>query len=96
MDAQKIAQRLYESFASDDLCEHPEIVDDVEDLADEYEDLKAENARLRELVRDLYGCGDSCTHCKYWNQGEGFYCKLGVGWKARRLKELGIGVGDET
>jgi hypothetical protein len=56
MDAQKIAQRLYESFASDDLCEHPEIVDDVEDLADEYEDLKAENAKLRKLVMYMHRC----------------------------------------
>ena len=53
--------------------------------------LKAENAKLKEIVRDLYRCdGESCTHCKYWNQGEGFYCNLGVGWKARRMRELGI------
>lgn len=51
-----------------------------------------ENAKLKELVRDMYGCGDSCTHCKHWNQGDGFYCNLGVGWKARRMKELGIEV----
>lgn len=51
MDAQKIAQRLYESFDSDDLCEHPEIVDAVEDLADEYEDLKSDNAKLTEKLR---------------------------------------------
>lgn len=66
MDAQKIAQRLYESFASDDLCEHPEIVDDVEDLADEYEDTKAENAELVEMLEELYWCSrqlgcDRCT-----------------------------------
>lgn len=61
----------------------------------EVEDLKAQNAKLKELVRDMYGCGDSCTHCKHWNQGDGFYCDLGVGWKARRVKELGIEVDDE-
>jgi hypothetical protein len=54
--------------------------------------LKAQNEKLRELVRDMYGCGDSCTHCKHWNQGDGFYCDLGVGWKARRMRELGIEV----
>jgi len=54
------------------------------------EQAEAENAKLKELVQDMYGCGDSCTHCKHWNQGDGFYCDLGVGWKARRLRELGI------
>ena len=54
--------------------------------------LEEENAELRELVRDLYRCGDECTHCKYWNQDDGFYCALGVGWKARRVREMGIEV----
>lgn len=66
-----------------------------EKLRAECDERDVENWRLRELVRDLYGCGDSCTHCKYWNQGEEFYCGLGVGWKARRLKELGIEIDDE-
>jgi len=58
--------------------------------------LKAENEKLRQLVLDLYRCDDeSCTHCKHWNQGDGFYCRLGVGWKARRLKELGIEADDD-
>lgn len=61
-------------------------------LAMEASRLRAENAKLRELCADLYGCGDSCTHCKYWNQGDGFYCNLGVGWKSRRMRELGVEV----
>lgn len=64
----------------------------VPDYAQEVEDLKAQNAKLRELVQDMYGCSDSCTHCRHWNQGDGFYCSLGVGWKARRMRELGIEV----
>ncbi len=57
------------------------------------EQAEAENAKLKELVRDLYRCDDeSCTHCNHWNQGDGFYCDLGVGWKARRMRELGIEV----
>ena len=59
------------------------------------EAVRAENEKLRELVRDLYRCGDECTHCKHWNQGDGFYCNLGVGWKARRMRELGIGADDD-
>lgn len=56
-------------------------------------ELEDENAELRELVCDLYRCDDeSCTHCKYWNQSDEFYCNLGVGWKARRMRELGIEV----
>ena len=87
-----------ESAWSSDSCEYEvcsEMFDLIADAEYKYDNLKAENAKLKELVRDLYGCGDSCTHCKYWNQGEGFYCRLGVGWKARRLKELGIGADDD-
>jgi hypothetical protein len=53
MDAQLVAQRLNEAFSNDDLWTRPSIVDDVEDLADEYDVLKAENERLRDLVYDL-------------------------------------------
>lgn len=65
------------------------------DLRNDMRDMQffiAENRRLRELARDLYACGDSCTHCRHWNQGDGFYCDLGVGWKARRMRELGVEV----
>lgn len=90
MDAQKIAQRLYESFASDDLCEHPEIVDDVEDLADEYDNLKAENTKLRELVRDAWRIASStqCTACVNYDTCTGVPCDL-----KNRMQKLGIEVG---
>ncbi len=56
-------------------------------------ELKAENDKLRELVRDLYLCSDTCNDCPQYNgSGDGFYCSLGVGWKARRMRELGIEV----
>lgn len=58
----------------------------------ELDEARHKNARLLELVRDLYSCGDSCTHCRHWNQGDGFYCNLGVGWKAKRMRELGVEV----
>ena len=50
----------------------------------EVDDLKAENAKLRELVRDLY---DAAWY-EYPSAYEATY--------AKRLKELGIEVGDET
>ena len=53
--------------------------------------LKAENAKLRELVLDLYRCSDPCNDCPHYNgSNDGFYCDLGIGWKARRMRELGI------
>lgn len=60
------------------------------DYAQEITSLRVNNSKLRELARDLYECGDSCTHCRHWNQDDGFYCDLGVGWKARRMRELGV------
>lgn len=61
-------------------------------IAEDHAALCEQNAKLRELARDLYECGDSCTHCRHWNQGDGFYCDLGVGWKARRMRELEVEV----
>ena len=54
---------------------------------------KAENAKLRKLCVDLYRCSDPCNDCPHYNgSNDGFYCDLGVGWKARRMRELGIEV----
>lgn len=57
-------------------------------------DLAAVNAKLRELVRDMYLCSDeTCTDCKYHDySGEGFWCKRSVGWKKARMRELRIEV----
>jgi len=65
--------------------------DRVNEMIDAVED---ENERLRELCKDLYMCtDDTCNDCKHRNlAGEGFYCKLGIGWRARRMRELGIEV----
>lgn len=52
MDVQLVARKLSEAFSNDDLWTNPSIVDEVEDLADEYDALKTENAKLRELVQD--------------------------------------------
>ena len=87
MDAQKIAQRLYESFVSDDLCEHPEIVDDVEDLADEYEDTKAENAELVDMLGELYWCSRQLG-C---DRGASRECCVTL----KRMREMGIEVSRE-
>lgn len=61
-------------------------------------------ARLRELVRDMYGfikrmdedCGDvtfsDCfDYCKHDTAGDGC-CKTGECWYERSVRELGIGV----
>jgi FtsZ-binding cell division protein ZapB len=53
MDAQLVARKLNEAFSNDDLWTSPSIVDAVEDLAYEYDALKAENANLREYVDRL-------------------------------------------
>ena len=54
---------------------------------------EAENAKLRELVMDMYRCSDPCNDCPHYNtSNSGFYCGLGIGWKVRRMRELGIEV----
>ena len=78
MDAQRVVQELSTALSNDDLWSHPEIVDDVEKLADAYDELEAENAKFRELVtlmdkRDVLlpcwrGCDAFCrfygSHCE--------------------------------
>lgn len=56
-------------------------------------ELRERNAKLRELALDLYRCSDPCNDCPHYNgSNDGFYCDLGIGWKARRMRELGIEV----
>lgn len=73
MDAQLVARKLNEAFSNDDLWTSPSIVDDVEDLADEYDVLKAENDELKakvlwlevtlvEMASERYGVGDLIEH----------------------------------
>lgn len=73
MDAQLVARKLNEAFSNDDLWTNPSIVDDVEDLADEYDVLKAENDELKakvlwlevtlvEMASERYGVGDLIEH----------------------------------
>lgn len=65
----------------------------LHEVAADRDRIKAENAKLRELVRDLYRCSDPCNDCPHYNgSSNGFYCRLGIGWKARRMRELGIEV----
>ena len=61
-------------------------------LDDEIGKLKDENEKLRELVRDMYLCSDPCCDCPHHVFGEGYFCDLGMGWKLRRIRELGIEV----
>lgn len=57
------------------------------------EGLEAENAKLRELCMDMYRCSDPCNDCPHYNgSSSDFYCRLGIGWKARRMRELGVEV----
>lgn len=53
MDAQRVVQELSTALSNDDLWSHPEIVDDVEELADAHDALATENASLREYVNRL-------------------------------------------
>lgn len=56
-------------------------------------DMLDENAKLRKLCADMYRCSDPCNDCPHYNgSNDGFYCDLGIGWKARRMRELGIEV----
>ena len=65
----------------------------ISDDAENAKLIMGENAKLRELVIDLYRCSDPCNDCQHYNgSNEGFYCNLGIGWKARRMRELGIKV----
>lgn len=70
----------------------------------EVRQLKAENAKLRELCADMYGfikrmdedCGDvtfsDCfDYCKHDTADDGC-CKTGECWYEQRLRELGIEV----
>ena len=65
-------------------------------LGESIDRLEAENDKLRELVKDMYRCSDPCNDCPHYNaSNSGFYCGLGIGWKARRMRELGIEVSHE-
>lgn len=68
-------------------------LDEAQALRGQVDALQAENAKLRELVRDLYLCSDeTCTDCEYHDySGKGFWCKRGVGWKKARMRELEVG-----
>ena len=57
-------------------------------------DLRAENAKLRELVRDMWkACpadGYYCIHhCEHYDKGSESHCKL-----EDRMRELGVEVGE--
>lgn len=92
MDAQHIADRICKAAMNDDLYLQFDLVDEVEDLAYEYDNLKTENEKLREFVLDLCNCSYPCLDCPHYVSGAGFYCDLGLGWKSRRMRELGIEV----
>ena len=84
VDAQLVARKLNEAFSNDDLWTSPSIVDDVEDLADEYDALTVENAKLKEL------CIDMASHLREAERIHGDEL-LPDGYIAR-MRELGIEV----
>lgn len=53
--------------------------------------MDAENAKLRELVRDLYGFipADCIDYCKHATADNGCF-KIGECWYDRRMRELGV------
>lgn len=58
MTPQELVDELYDAVDNDDMCNRSYLVDEVEDLC-------AENAKLRELVRVFYHCTTSgeCDEC---------------------------------
>ena len=66
-------------------------------MADTADRLESENARLRELVRDMWTCiltadksdnaWDECPRCSLWNGNNNHRCEFN-----RRMKELGVGI----
>lgn len=77
---------------------------EIIDYQIEVEQVKGENAKLRELCADMYGfikrmdedCGDvtfsDCfDYCKHDTADDGC-CKTGECWYEQRLRELGIEV----
>lgn len=81
MDAQLVAQRLSDAFSNDDLWTNPSVVDSVEDLADEHDALKAENAKLRDLIFDMLvdeerGSTEESTYYEHVRLAK----ELGIGW----------------
>lgn len=74
MTPQELVDELYDAVDNDDMCNRSYLVDEVEDLC-------AENAKLRELVRDMAA----------EIRGLGVDFKR-VGWcdYADRMRELGV------
>lgn len=82
MTPQELVDELYDAVDNDDMCNRSYLVDEVEDLC-------AENAKLRELVRDMWPS----------------YCWANTGYEAfltheqdveirDRIRELGIEINE--
>lgn len=93
MTGEEIKEQVYDAVACDDMFYRPELRDAIYDMVDE-------NAKLRELCRDLFDrlmdkdeiCGECRSSCEYdaWNFGiDGCIYK-------RRMDELGVEVDDGT
>ena len=73
-----------------------------QDVIDHMRDARAENAKLRELVRDMERwctSGADCTECPFIDECDDAYgeYRACAGWPVihRRMRELGIEVGDD-
>ena len=75
--------------------EHSQTIVELSDAYYSIDQLNAENAKLRELCRDLYECASdsaySCPNtCKHWNENE-YCCSLNL---SDRMSELGVEVSE--
>ena len=77
----------------------------IGDMSDELDSVKAENAKLRELVRDMYACISHANEQDWFyfereETGCGMSCTVngegcGLSVLADRMRELGIEVDDD-
>ena len=97
------AKALHE-LLQEERADNAKLRHDLEEANNQAEEVCIENAKLRELVEDMYGfikrmdedCGDvtfsDCfDYCKHDTADDGC-CKTGGCWYEQRLRELGIEV----
>ena len=80
MTPQELVDELYDAVDNDDMCNRSYLVDEVEDLC-------AENAKLRELVRDMYRDFADADYELKRDHGRTFMAATRY---EQRIRELGV------
>ena len=99
MTGEEIKEQVYDAVACDDMFYRPELRDAIYDMVGENEKLKLENAKLRELVRDIFEEIEVNGFDPYVErQGKrGPYYEEDLSWRVgirERVRELGIEAGE--